>query len=427
MKKLVLIFIAVIMAFASCKKTPDVTPEVGVLKAITLSKDTLKMNVADTKTIVFTLTPSTYDKTTLVWHSSDSTIISVNNSGVITAKKEGEAIVSVSNLGATVTKFCLISVLPELKSITLTKDTLKMNAGDTKSINFTTTPSNYNKTALVWHSSDTTIVSVNNSGAVTAKKEGEAIVSISNQGKTVTAFCLISVKPGIPKIDSLKVGLIAYYPFNYDSAVDSSEKRNDGTIFDITSVPDRFGKPNSAYYFNGSSSYIQVKDNQDLRLSNTDFTINTWVNLSDYNLSYGSFLMSKRTSGIADGWGFSITGYGFQSSGQGGIGLTYFGPGGGNAVALGNTSMSTNRWYMITTVYNLNQQEIKVYINGILDNTISNIPPPNAQIAADIYIGRDNPSAPTTGYFVKGKIDDIRIYNRMLKSSDIQKLYNLTY
>jgi uncharacterized protein YjdB len=500
MKKLILISIAIIMAFASCKKTPEVTPEVGVLKAITLSKDTLKMNAGNTKSINFTTTPSTYDKTSLVWHSSDTTIISVNNSGVITAKKEGEAIVSVSNQGATVTKFCLISVLPELKSITLTKDTLKMNAGDTKSINFTTIPSAYDKTALVWHSSDTTIISVKNSGIITAKKEGQAIVSVSNQGATVTKFCLISVLPELksitltkdtlkmnagdtksinfttipsaydktalvwhssdttiisvknsgiitakkegqaivsvsnqgktvtafclvsvsPKIDGLTVGLIAYYPFN-DSGLDVSGNGNDGTLFNISSTSDRFGKVNAAYHFDGLTSYITVPDKPALRLNNTDFTISAWVKMDSYNSSYGSIILSKRLTGANNGWLWGVHGNVDIN-----VGKVTYGPGGGSANAFSNQIIGLGNWHMITSVYTFANGQLDIYIDGVLDSTTTGILTASGAITSALYIGKDDPSVPANGYFFQGSLDDIRIYNRKLSIADIQKLYVFT-
>ena len=93
-----------------------------------------------------------------------------------------------------------------------------------------------------------------------------AIVTIANQPGTISISFLVSVLPKVvvPPVDSLKLGLIAFYPFSYDSAVDSSGNGNNGTIYDITSVPDRFGKVNSAYYFNGMDSYIDIKDNQNI-------------------------------------------------------------------------------------------------------------------------------------------------------------------
>jgi hypothetical protein len=52
-------------------------------------------------------------------------------------------------------------------------------------------------------------------------------------------------------------GLIASYPFN-GNANDESGNGNIGTVNGATLTTDRFGKANSAYSFDGVSSYIQT-------------------------------------------------------------------------------------------------------------------------------------------------------------------------
>ncbi|MDB5013370.1 MAG: 5-Nucleotidase domain protein [Daejeonella sp.] len=83
------------------------------------------------------------------------------------------------------------------------------------------------------------------------------------------------------QVDSLKRDLILYLPFN-NSANDESGKKNNGKMYDMSSIPDRNGKLNSAFYFNGVSSFITIEDNENLRLNNTDFTINYWVSLGEF-------------------------------------------------------------------------------------------------------------------------------------------------
>ncbi len=102
-------------------------------------------------------------------------------------------------------------------------------------------------------------------------------------------------------------GLIAYWPFN-NSAADQSGFGRNGTASNVTSVADRFGNANSAYHFDGSSSYVSVPDNVALRLNNTDFTLNAWVKLDAYNPSYLSTIISKRTSGVNNGWLWGFNG-----------------------------------------------------------------------------------------------------------------------
>ena len=48
-------------------------------------------------------------------------------------------------------------------------------------------------------------------------------------------------------LDSL---LVAYYPFN-GNANDESDFINHGTVFGASPTNDRFGKPESAFYFDG--------------------------------------------------------------------------------------------------------------------------------------------------------------------------------
>jgi hypothetical protein len=225
-------------------------------------------------------------------------------------------------------------------------------------------------------------------------------------------------------IDSLNVGLIAYYPFN-NTGVDFTGNGNDGVVYNITGTSDRNGKANAAYHFDGSTSYIQVKDNQALRLNGTDYTINTWVKLDQYNSTNGSFIVNKRTSGPADGWGFSITNYSSPNN----IltkGLMFFGPGGTDPYALGTKVLALNQWYMITTIYNYSKQQVSFYVNGVLDNVTTGIASPNAAITGDMFIGSDN-LLTTTNYNLKGSLDDMRIYKRALTIAELQKLYVLTF
>ena len=62
--------------------------------------------------------------------------------------------------------------------------------------------------------------------------------------------------PGGARAD-LTTGLVAYYPFN-GNADDATSNHNNGAVYGATLTQDRFGNPNSAYYFNGTDNYIQV-------------------------------------------------------------------------------------------------------------------------------------------------------------------------
>ncbi|SDP95026.1 Concanavalin A-like lectin/glucanases superfamily protein [Mucilaginibacter sp. OK268] len=220
---------------------------------------------------------------------------------------------------------------------------------------------------------------------------------------------------------NLSAGLIAYWSCD-NNVSDLSGHGHNGTVNgDVTVTTDRFGYPRGAFYFNGTSSYMSVPDAAELRLNNTDFTLNAWVRLDAYNASYGSAILTKRFTGANNGWVWTITG---NSSSPTGV-LSY-GPGGGSTNAFGSTVIGTGTWAMVTSIYSLANQQLSIYVNGVLDHTVSGISTANASVTAALYIGRDNPSVASNGYFFQGALDEIRIYNRAINGTELQQLYTAT-
>jgi len=75
--------------------------------------------------------------------------------------------------------------------------------------------------------------------------------------------------------DIVTNGLVACYPFN-GNANDESGNGNNGTVNGATLTADRFGKPNTAYLFDGINDYIRVNDDPSIRMDSS-FTIIAWV------------------------------------------------------------------------------------------------------------------------------------------------------
>lgn len=305
----------------------------------------------------------------------------------------------------------------------LLQDTLQLYVGETRNVPLTISPSDYNQDSLKYLSSDTSVITISKIGLLTAKKVGLSTITISNLTNTISINTHITVVPA--PIDSLKLGLIAFYPFN-NSTADSSGLGNDGTGYNLQAVTDRFGNQNAAYHFDGQTSYVSIKDNVYMRLYATDFTQSAWVKLDDYNASYGSVILGKRLPGVVDaGYTFSIGGY-TSSTALPAAGITHFGPGGGSANnAISISAIPVNQWHMLTCVYSYQNKTLSIYIDGALDSTTSNISSPNASVGAKIYIGRDDPTLQDNGYFIYGALDDIRVYSRALSAKEIQKLYAL--
>ena len=89
---------------------------------------------------------------------------------------------------------------------------------------------------------------------------------------------------------NLQKGLVAYFPFNRN-ANDESGNGNNGTVYGASLTADRNGKTNSAYSFNGNSSYIKIPHKNIYNSAN--LTISCWLfNRSD-NISDGRGIIYK--------------------------------------------------------------------------------------------------------------------------------------
>ena len=312
-----------------------------------------------------------------------------------------------------------------LQGISLDSTSVNMYVGEERQMSVVTRPSDYSLDSLKWHSSDTAVLSITNKGFVTAKAEGTSTVTISDLDSTVSVRLFVTVTKPMP--DSLEIGLLAYYPFN-GSVADSSGNNYNGTAFNILPTTDRFNKPTGAYQFNGTSSYITIDDSQALRLNNTDFTLSMWVKLDTYIAESGSSLLSKNIGANQQGWNCSIVGTDNHDGAAAGN-LFYNVSGGLDPFAVGDAVVDTVGWHLLTITYELETKKISLYVDGMHDADVTEIPTPNPAVAAKLHIGNNsyldvNPLAKP--YYFHGKMDDIRIYNRRLTGYEISKLYALT-
>ena len=202
-------------------------------------------------------------------------------------------------------------------------------------------------------------------------------------------------------------GLVAYYPFS-GNAMDSSGNNNDGTVHGAEPTTDRWGRSDQAYEFNGSSDYILVPNSSSLQPAD-EFTLSAWVNITD--LSTLHWILDKRiNTGTAPYNSYILC----SASNIFKTGITT------NVSAnAGKTTIVTGTWHHLVGVYDGSQ--LVLYLNGVTDDSVSVSGSVNYS-TEPLYIGK----SPTNSAFTKGKIDDIRIYNRALNAIEVASLYNET-
>jgi len=212
---------------------------------------------------------------------------------------------------------------------------------------------------------------------------------------------------------TLNSGLVAYYPFN-GNANDSSGNGNNGIVQGATLTTDRNNKANSAYNFNGSSSYIDIP-NSFFNNGRNEYSVSIWVNPTSDIPSSGpgqTILNTNPHRGL--GLGYSYNGskklYFFNqidptSNGNWDIADDKF-----------NYVIVLNNWINITIIKR--GVTFTYYVNGNIDKSTPLIQNPSSTLVS-MRIGAITCCTPE--YF-NGKIDDIRFYNRALSDSEITYL-----
>ena len=224
-------------------------------------------------------------------------------------------------------------------------------------------------------------------------------------------------------------GLIAYYPFN-GNANDASGFNRHGIVHGATLCSDRFGKPNSAYAFDGASNYIEGSST--INDVANDFTMSMWF-YGDTTNAAAPYLFTNMmifpTHG-QDIWGANSVGVGI-SAGTDVIRVWEhshdFAP-----VVIEHSGFFSG-WTHVVLIYS--DRVPRLFINGSFvaqGNQSSRNPvrpssgqpftgPPHNQkggFGGGEQLGGD-------GYWFRGRIDDIRIYNRAFSTNEVADLHSI--
>lgn len=156
---------------------------VGLPSAATMNKgDTLQLeisygteNEAEADAIA-----EAAEKLDLVWTSSDEAVATVDGDGLVTAVGAGTAEITVSVADGNLSSSCLVTVTVPATGLSV-PDTLElvMNGENTAQLGAEATPEDATDVTLTYASSDESVVTVDESGLVTAVANGEADITIT--------------------------------------------------------------------------------------------------------------------------------------------------------------------------------------------------------------------------------------------------------
>ncbi|WP_066020891.1 MULTISPECIES: Ig-like domain-containing protein [Clostridium] len=164
---------------------------------INLNVSTYSLTVGQTFNLIPTITPENVTDKSVEWFSSDSSVVSVDANGKITALKAGTAIITVSLQDGNLSNSCQITVSDKAPTSTITLNKLvdSLAVGGSDTLTAETTPKDAASQGIKWSSSDSSVASVDANGKVTALKAGTAVITaVLQDGSNASASCTVNVE-----------------------------------------------------------------------------------------------------------------------------------------------------------------------------------------------------------------------------------------
>ena len=147
----------------------------------------------------------------VTWHSSTSTVASVDDAGMITALAVGSSVITASAEGVSGQASIDIVAQPPIPvaSVSVSLAASSLNPTQTTQASAQTLDANGNALsgrAISWSSSNTGVATVSGAGLVTAVATGTAQIIASSEGKSGNALLTVAAPPAVP-VASVTVSL----------------------------------------------------------------------------------------------------------------------------------------------------------------------------------------------------------------------------
>ena len=143
----------------------------------------------------------------VIWTSSDETIVTVDEAGMLRGLQPGRAIITVTSAAAetdrraAVQATCEVQVLQAVTGITCEPTLLQMNTGDRKTLKAIAEPESASNPAIRFTSTNPEIASVDEKGNIISHECGECdIICEAEDGYGATATCQVQVTKQVTQV-----------------------------------------------------------------------------------------------------------------------------------------------------------------------------------------------------------------------------------
>lgn len=192
--------LADVSTFFDAIQTPDsiqVSPDPHIdvpVTGVTVTPTTGSINVGEGLTITPIVEPDNATDKSVVWSSSNESIATVTEAGVVTGVAAGEATITVTTNDGSFTATCAVTVSAvAVTGVTVSPTSDSIQVGEDLTLTATVAPDNATNKNITWSSSDDTIATVSDAGVVTGVAAGNATITVTTEDGDFTAISTITV------------------------------------------------------------------------------------------------------------------------------------------------------------------------------------------------------------------------------------------
>lgn len=153
----------------------------------------VEMYTGETKRLSYRVYPENATYPEVIWTSFDTSVVTVDDSGMLTAKGPGTTQIMIMSVeDGSYYDICTVVVKQKATSVKMNYKELTMDRGEYFDMEVTITPINSTEASLIWESLNPKVATVSSTGRITARAEGTAIIAVRTQSG-VTSYCTVTV------------------------------------------------------------------------------------------------------------------------------------------------------------------------------------------------------------------------------------------
>lgn len=143
----------------------------------------------------------------LVWSSSDGSVASVDEEGVVSGKSKGEAVITVTAVDGGYTAECRVRVYQPVTELRMDNRSVTVDTGDDIQLTATILPYDADNKSIVWSSDNPDVADVNGKGVVTGVKAGQTVIRATSEDEGISDFCVVTVNQPVTGVSLSKFEL----------------------------------------------------------------------------------------------------------------------------------------------------------------------------------------------------------------------------